>query len=197
MRKWPARSGRPAAAFEELGCKVEEIKPGWDNPIEMEHLHFSANFTSRLGPLLDEWEDRMDPGLVALVKGTHEIQCGEYCRLDEKRLVLYDKVRALFERYDLLLTPALSVAAFPTDHLIPPHWEQHPWDWMRWAGFSYPFNLHLVARGHLSMRLHARRPAGRIADRGGTASRSARAPGLARFRSASAPGRNIVRLADF
>ena len=21
------------------------------------------------------------------------------------------------------------------------HWEQHPWDWIRWAGFSYPFNL--------------------------------------------------------
>ena len=129
------------AAFEELGCEVEEIKPGWDNPIEMEHLHFSANFTSRLGPLLDEWEDRMDPGLVALVKHGKNFSAAEYCRLDEKRLALYDKVRALFERYDLLLTPALSVAAFPADRLIPPHWEQHPWDWMRWAGFSYPFNL--------------------------------------------------------
>jgi aspartyl-tRNA(Asn)/glutamyl-tRNA(Gln) amidotransferase subunit A len=132
---------KAAAAFEELGCKVEEIKPGWDNPIEMEHMHFSANFTSRLGPLLGEWEDRMDPGLVALVKHGMKFSAAEYCRLDEKRLALYDKVRALFDRYDLLLTPALSVAAFPADHLIPPHWEQHPWDWMRWAGFSYPFNL--------------------------------------------------------
>ena len=128
-------------AFQELGCKVEEIKPGWDNPIEMEHLHFAANFTSRLGPLLDEWEDRMDPGLVALVKHGMKFSAAEYCRIDEKRLALYDKVRALFERYDLLLTPTLSVAAFPADHLIPPHWEQHPWDWLRWAGFSYPFNL--------------------------------------------------------
>jgi aspartyl-tRNA(Asn)/glutamyl-tRNA(Gln) amidotransferase subunit A len=24
---------------------------------------------------------------------------------------------------------------------MPEHWEQHPWDWIRWAGFSYPFNL--------------------------------------------------------
>ena len=128
-------------AFQELGCKVEEIKPGWDNPIEMEHLHFAANFTSRLGPLLDEWKDRMDPGLVALVKHGMKFTAAEYCRIDEKRLAFYDKVRALFERYDLLLTPTLSVAAFPADHLIPPHWEQHPWDWLRWAGFSYPFNL--------------------------------------------------------
>ena len=83
----------------------------------------------------------MDPGLVALVKHGMKFSAAEYCRLDEKRLALYDKVRALFERYDLLLTPTLSVAAFPADHLMPSHWEQHPWDWMRWAGFSYPFNL--------------------------------------------------------
>ncbi len=132
---------RAVAAFEELGCDVEEIKPGWENPIEMEHLHFSANFTSRLGPLLAQWEERMDPGLVALVKHGAQFSAAEYCRIDEKRLALYDKVRALFERYDLLLTPSLSVAAFPVEQLMPSHWEQHPWDWMRWAGFSYPFNL--------------------------------------------------------
>ncbi len=132
---------RAVAAFEELGCNIEEIRPGWDDPIEMEHLHFSANFASRLGPLLEEWENRMDPGLVALVRHGMRFSAAEYCRIDEQRLALYDKVRALFERYDLLLTPSLSVAAFPVEHLMPSHWEQHPWDWMRWAGFSYPFNL--------------------------------------------------------
>jgi aspartyl-tRNA(Asn)/glutamyl-tRNA(Gln) amidotransferase subunit A len=132
---------KAALAFEALGCKVDEVKPGWDDPIEMEHMHFAANFTSRLGPLLGEWESRMDPGLVALVRHGMKFSAAEYCRLDEKRLALYDKVRALFERYDLLLTPTLSVAAFPADRLIPAHWEQHPWDWIRWAGFSYPFNL--------------------------------------------------------
>jgi aspartyl-tRNA(Asn)/glutamyl-tRNA(Gln) amidotransferase subunit A len=55
--------------------------------------------------------------------------------------VYYDKVRKLFERYDILVTPSLSVAAFPAERLIPEHWEQHEWDWLRWAGFSYPFNL--------------------------------------------------------
>ena len=65
----------------------------------------------------------------------------DYCRAQGQRLAYYDKVHAFFQRYDLLVTPALSVAAFPADMLIPPHWEQHPWDWLRWAGFSYPFNL--------------------------------------------------------
>ncbi|HVY04832.1 MAG TPA: amidase [Burkholderiales bacterium] len=132
---------KAAEAFQELGCTVEEVKPGWDNPIDMEHLHFAANFTSRLEPFLAEWEGRMDPGLVALVKHGMQFSAAQYCRLDELRLALYDKVRALFDRYDLLLTPTLSVAAFPAELLMPPHWEQHPWDWLRWAGFSYPFNL--------------------------------------------------------
>ena len=93
--------GTAVAAFEELGCHVDEIQPGWDNPIEMEHLHFSANFASRLEPLLEKWHDQMDPGLVALVKHGMQFSAAEYCRLDEKRLALYDKVRSLFERYDL------------------------------------------------------------------------------------------------
>ncbi len=162
---------KAAAAFEELGCQVEEIKPGWDNPIEMEHLHFSANFTSRLGPLLDKWEDRMDPGLVALVKHGMQFSAADYCRLDEKRLALYDKVRALFERHDLLLTPTLSVAAFPADRLIPQHWEQHP------------VQSHLVAGRNMPLRFHSGGTASRIADRGGPASRSAGAAGIARIRA--------------
>jgi aspartyl-tRNA(Asn)/glutamyl-tRNA(Gln) amidotransferase subunit A len=132
---------KAALAFQELGCHVEEVVPGWDNPIEMEHLHFASNFASRLAPLLERWADKMDPGLVALTRHGMQYSAEQYCRNDGERLAFYDKVRAFFERYDLLLTPTVSVAAFPAERQMPPHWEQHPWDWIRWAGFSYPFNL--------------------------------------------------------
>jgi aspartyl-tRNA(Asn)/glutamyl-tRNA(Gln) amidotransferase subunit A len=132
---------KAALAFQELGCHVEEVVPGWENPIEMEHLHFAANFASRLAPMLDQWADKMDPGLVALTRHGMQFSAEQYCRNDGERLAFYDKVRGFFERYDLLLTPTVSVAAFPADRQMPAHWEQHPWDWIRWAGFSYPFNL--------------------------------------------------------
>ena len=45
---------------------------------------------------------------------------------------------------DGMLTPAVSVAAFPAEKLQPDHWPQHSWDWMSWAEFSYPFNLSQV-----------------------------------------------------
>ncbi len=132
---------RAALAFEELGVRVEEVDPGWGDPIEMEHCHFTSNFAAMLGHRLDEWGDRLDPGLVALVRHGLRYSAADYCRAQAERLAYYDKVHAFFQRYDLLLTPALSVAAFPAELLIPAHWEQHPWDWLRWAGFSYPFNL--------------------------------------------------------
>jgi aspartyl-tRNA(Asn)/glutamyl-tRNA(Gln) amidotransferase subunit A len=130
-----------ALAFQDLGCKVDEVNPQWGDPIEMEHCHFASNYAGMLGPLLDEWAERMDPGLVALTRHGQRYSAADYCAAQGQRLVYYDKVRAFFERYDLLLTPSLSVAAFPVEKLIPSHWEQHPWDWLRWAGFSYPFNL--------------------------------------------------------
>jgi aspartyl-tRNA(Asn)/glutamyl-tRNA(Gln) amidotransferase subunit A len=50
-------------------------------------------------------------------------------------------VRPLFDTYDLLLTPTVSVAAFEVGRLNPAHFPQHAWDWFPWASFSYPFNF--------------------------------------------------------
>lgn len=129
------------AAFEEQGCHVEEVDPGFGDRTEVEHLLFTANFAGNLGPLLDQWRDRMDPGLVALTEHGMRHSAAEYVRARGERMQYYERVRGFFERFDLLLTPTLSVAAFAAGRLIPEHWEQHPWDWFRWAGFSWPFNL--------------------------------------------------------
>lgn len=130
-----------ALAFAELGCKVEEVDPGWGDPTAMEHCLFSVAITAMWGEFVERWGDRMDPGLVAIIEHGRTYTAVEYCKAAAQRLAYYDRVRAFFERYDLLLTPTLSVAAFPAERLIPEHWGQHPWDWLRWAGFSFPFNL--------------------------------------------------------
>jgi aspartyl-tRNA(Asn)/glutamyl-tRNA(Gln) amidotransferase subunit A len=128
-------------AFTDAGCVVDEVDPGWGDPIEMEHCLFSVTIAMMWGGFVAEWGDKMDPGLVAIIRYGQRFSAIEYSRAAGERLAYYDKVRALFERYDILVTPSLSVAAFPAERLIPEHWEQHEWDWLRWAGFSYPFNL--------------------------------------------------------
>src|SRR5256885_12223957 len=39
-----------------------------------------------------------------------------------RKFAFWDSVRPLFEKYDLLLTPTISVAAFPVGRLNPEHW---------------------------------------------------------------------------
>jgi aspartyl-tRNA(Asn)/glutamyl-tRNA(Gln) amidotransferase subunit A len=129
------------SAFTDLGFHVDEVKPGWDDPIDMEHCLFASAFAGMLGGVIDEREHELDPGLVAIARHGLSYSAADYCRAQGERLLFYDRVHAFFERYDLLVTPSLSVSAFPAERLIPEHWPQHPWDWLRWAGFSYPFNL--------------------------------------------------------
>jgi aspartyl-tRNA(Asn)/glutamyl-tRNA(Gln) amidotransferase subunit A len=129
------------SAFEEAGCHVEEVNPGWDDPIDMEHCLFATTIATMWGDFEAQWGEKMDPGLVAMIHYGRRFSALEYTRAAGQRLLYYDRVRSFFDRYDLLLTPSLSVAAFPAERLIPEHWEQHHWDWLRWAGFSYPFNL--------------------------------------------------------
>src|SRR5207245_635986 len=65
----------------------------------------------------------------------------EYVAMRAGRINFWDSVRPLFERYDLLLTPTVSVAPFGVGKLNPDGWPQHRWDWFPWASFSYPFNF--------------------------------------------------------
>ncbi len=128
-------------AFEDLGCRVETVDPGWGDPTEMERCLFASHLAGMYGDFLAQWESRMDPGLVAIIRHGQRYSATDYCKAFAERIAFCDRVRSLFDRYDLLVTPALSVAAFPAERLMPGHWEAHEWDWLRWAGFSYPFNL--------------------------------------------------------
>jgi aspartyl-tRNA(Asn)/glutamyl-tRNA(Gln) amidotransferase subunit A len=128
-------------AFEELGAVVEEVRPGFADTHEMIRCLWNAHEAGIYGPYLGRWRDRMDPGLVACIEDGMRYTMADYIDMRGRKLAHWDSVRPLFERFDLLLTPSLSVAAFPVRRLNPEHWPQHVWDWLPWASFSYPFNF--------------------------------------------------------
>jgi aspartyl-tRNA(Asn)/glutamyl-tRNA(Gln) amidotransferase subunit A len=65
----------------------------------------------------------------------------QYQEARERKYSYNVAIHSFFEDWDYLLSPAVSVAAFPADRLQPEHWPQHPWDWISWAEFLYPFDL--------------------------------------------------------
>jgi aspartyl-tRNA(Asn)/glutamyl-tRNA(Gln) amidotransferase subunit A len=130
-------------AFEGLGGAVEEVEPRWPSTYELIRGMWSAHYAGSHGHFLPAWRARMDPGFVACIEDGLKISAADYVRLRGRKMDYWDAVRAFFERHDLLLTPSLSVAAFPVQKLNPDHWPapERPWDWIGWASFSYPFNF--------------------------------------------------------
>lgn len=131
---------RGAERIAGLGAHVEEVTPPWgvDGP-DLIRCLYPAHMSGRL-PWLAQWQDRMDPGLVACMKEAEGWTVSEYVRLRERKLAYALAINRWFDDWDFLLTPAASTAAFPAELLQPAHWPQHPWDWIVWAEFLYPFN---------------------------------------------------------
>ena len=130
-----------ALRFAELGAIVEEVPTPWAAPgPELIRFFWSAHLT-RLKPRLETWASKMDPGLVACIEASTNVSVSEYQAARETKMAYIANIHRWFENWDFLLTPAVSVAAFPAEKLMPDHWPHHDWDWVSWAEFSYPFNM--------------------------------------------------------
>ena len=123
------------------GATLVDVKPEWgpEGP-ELGRLFWSAHQARQLKNL-PEWEGRMDPGLVACIRAGGAVTMEQYMLARERKAAYVARIHEFFEQWDYLITPAVSVAAFPAERLMPEHWPDHPWDWMNWAEFSYPFNM--------------------------------------------------------
>jgi aspartyl-tRNA(Asn)/glutamyl-tRNA(Gln) amidotransferase subunit A len=130
-----------ARAFEDLGAVVEETSPGFADSREIIRCMWNVHEAGNYGQYVGRWGVRMDPGLVAAIEDGRRYSGEEYIAMRGRKLVYWDSVRPLFETFDLLLTPTISVAAFDVGRLNPKGWPDHPWDWFDWASFSYPFNF--------------------------------------------------------
>jgi aspartyl-tRNA(Asn)/glutamyl-tRNA(Gln) amidotransferase subunit A len=128
-------------AFPGLGARVEEVKPGFADTEQVIRTMWSCHYAGNYAQYVDEWGSRMDPGLLACIEQGRRYSAVDYLQARAQRLAFWDSVRPLFDTYDLLLTPTVSVTALPVGRINPEHWPQHAWDWLPWASFSYPFNF--------------------------------------------------------
>lgn len=124
-----------------LGTELREARIEWGRESsELARIFWCAH-SARHVPTLARWEAEMDPGLVACVKEGARISITDYHLARERKYKMIAAIHRGFRDYDFLITPSVSVAAFPAERLIPGHWPQHDWDWLQWAEFSHPFNM--------------------------------------------------------
>ncbi len=130
-----------AATFESLGCRVEELTPAWGVAGPELARFFWAVHEAPLARHLERWEADMDPGLVACIRAGRGHSAEAYLAMRGRKLAYVEDIHRFMADWDLLLTPSVSVAAFPAELLQPEHWPAHPWDWLSWSEFCYPFNI--------------------------------------------------------
>jgi Asp-tRNA(Asn)/Glu-tRNA(Gln) amidotransferase A subunit family amidase len=130
-----------AMRFGELGCEVEEVTPGWQNPAEWASLLWDVSTAIRNVQRFEqhpEWfepsmREQIDRGLAASVREVGAAQLA--------RTAFYEQARQFMQPYDLLLTPQMPCVAWsyaaPPDRIdgVPT-----PALFDRLA-FTYPFNM--------------------------------------------------------
>ena len=132
---------KAARAFEDTGAIVEEATPDWGNPMPIIRDFWPALWAGRIGHAIEEFRDRLDPGLVACAEVGLRQRPETFFKAQMERVAFCERTHHFFERYDFLLTPTVAVPALKIGRIVPDGCPDHPWDWLSWCPFGFPFNL--------------------------------------------------------
>lgn len=128
-----------ALVFEDLGARVEQIDPGFDNPLDIStKLWFAGAMTIYAG-IDAKRRDGLDPMFIWQAEQGAKLGVLELQQLAQRRTQLGSLMRQFHQHYECLLTPAVSVTAF--DARGTGQWALSIDEFLGFTPFSYPFNL--------------------------------------------------------
>ena len=132
---------RAALRLAEAGATVESISLDWTDPFDDWKVLFYGGIAVTLSDKLANQGDLLDPGLRPVVEAGLELTAVDYINATLARNVFWHRVRLVFDKFDLLVTPSLAVPPFPVGQDNPDPAPGHPVRQLRWTPFTYPFNL--------------------------------------------------------
>jgi aspartyl-tRNA(Asn)/glutamyl-tRNA(Gln) amidotransferase subunit A len=128
-----------AGELAELGAHVEEVDPGFPDPLDITTgLWFTGAWTL-WNQLSEHQQSVTDPDFAAEAELGSSLSNLDVQRLNLRRGELGSHMRQFMLRFDLLVTPTVAVPAFearPAGHT-----PMDPVSMLGWTPFSYPFNL--------------------------------------------------------
>src|SRR5215467_10440917 len=128
-----------ARAFIELGLTVEDVSPELGDPSSILKVLYGGAQAGAHAARSPEQKAQMDPELVAYAEASSSLSVVEFVKATSARQALTDSLRRFFERYDLLLTPTLSLPAFPLGMVGPAEVAGRKITHLGWT-LCYPFN---------------------------------------------------------
>jgi aspartyl-tRNA(Asn)/glutamyl-tRNA(Gln) amidotransferase subunit A len=131
--------GKAVKVFEDLGAKVEEKNPGFEDPAPLFMTHWFAGAAFLLKGIPKEKHELIDPGLREMAAQGEKVSAHDFLDAQLKRGALGAHMNLFHRDYDLLLTPTLSIPAFDAGKEVADKMLQSRWT--DWTPFTFPFNL--------------------------------------------------------
>ncbi|HSA69889.1 MAG TPA: amidase [Burkholderiales bacterium] len=131
--------GKAVKVFEDLGAKVEEKNPGFEDPAPLFMTHWFAGAAFLLKGIPKEKHELIDPGLREMAAQGEKVSAHDFLDAQLKRGALGAHMNLFHRDCDLLLTPTLSIPAFDAGKEVADKMLQSRWT--DWTPFTFPFNL--------------------------------------------------------
>ena len=130
--------------LEELGAQVEQPDLGLTDPVDAFHVLWFAGAEAVLRPYAPGGDvtalfERIDPSLADALQRYNGFTAQDFLDATAVRMSLGNKMGALHDSYDLLVTPTMPIPPFEIGSDVPPNW--HSPDWTSWTPYTYLFNM--------------------------------------------------------
>ena len=123
----------------ELGAVVEEVDPGFDDPVEAFHVLWFTGAAKSVEQFPKESWSELDPGLREVCEQGRRMTAMDYLDAVAVRVQLGVLMGRFHQVYDILVTPTLPIPAFSAGVEVPAG--SYSPRWTGWTPFTYPFNL--------------------------------------------------------
>ncbi len=129
------------AAFEELGCTVEEAPGPLEDPYEVLDILWSSAMAAVHRDDYERVKESLDPGRCAVIERGFGWRGVDVAWALAERSRFADRVRRQLEGYDYVVTPTTPVTAFAAGADHPGAIDGVATSYLSWTPFTYPFNL--------------------------------------------------------
>ena len=123
----------------DLGMEIEEIEFDVPKPEEAFRTLWYAAAAAAIRTQSRHRRRFLDYGLTKVAAEGEAIRAVDLVEAERARMRYSADVGALLERFDLLVTPTLPIAAFEVGLEVPSGWPHERW--YTWTPFTWPFNL--------------------------------------------------------
>jgi Asp-tRNA(Asn)/Glu-tRNA(Gln) amidotransferase A subunit family amidase len=106
---------RAARRFAELGATVDEARVDWGDPLDFHRIIYSVNVAARHYDRALQRPDWFEATFLRMILDGARVTAIQFQQANLARTAFAEKVRGTFETFDLLLTPQMPVAAWPSD----------------------------------------------------------------------------------